>query len=66
MAGRRKEDAGKLDSAVGDGKLTIGERRLRGVDGREDGRSEGSRTVDELLERIGGGSRDEEVRNWGR
>ena len=35
----------------GQGKLKIGERRLRGVDGREDGRSEGSRTVDELLER---------------
>ena len=33
------------------GKLKIGERRLRGVDGREDGRSEASRTVDELLER---------------
>ena len=35
----------------GQGKLKIGERRLRGVDGREDERSEGSRTVDELLER---------------
>ena len=35
----------------GQGKLKIGERRLRGVDGREDGRSEGSRTVNELLER---------------
>ena len=35
----------------GQGKLKIGERRLRGVDGREDGRSKGSRTVDELLER---------------
>ena len=41
----------QVDRWVRAGEIEDWGEALRGVDGREDGRSEGSRTVDELLER---------------